>query len=167
MKIMQATGLSQKEVIDSTFDELKSLFKEESIKDFEQETYLTPLMEYGKTKEEFYCSGFVFQTETSSTEIIFTARRVVRGDFGIDYGLRWCHCGPIDSLEDFNPADHISFQNSRRWILAKPYQDQLLALGRNVPHSYMIPGDEGDRLYSPDIIHRLTVKILADRIRRI
>jgi hypothetical protein len=155
------------EVIDSTFGELKSLFKQESVKNFEQETTLTRLPEYGKTKEEFYCSGFFFQTETSEVEIIFTAKRVVRDDIGIEYGLRWCSYGAIENLDDFTPSEHISFQNSRRWVLAQPYQEQLLALGKSIPRSYKIQDEEEEELYSHEVINYLTTNILADRIKRI
>jgi len=160
-------GLNSVEVIDSTFTELESLFNKDVIKNFEQETSLTLLPEYGKTKEEFYCSGFFFRTATESVEIIFTAKRVVRDEMGIEYGLRWCSCGPIEDLEQFNPSDHIRFQNNRRWLLAKPYQEQLLALGKSVPGNYKIKDKKPEPLYTPDFIQHLIVEILADRIRNI
>lgn len=160
-------GLNSVEVIDSTLAELESLFKRDVVEDFEQETSLTLLPEYGKTKEEFLCSGFFFRTESEGLEIIFTAKRVVRDEIGIEYGLRWCSCGAIENLEEFNPSDHIRFQNNRRWVLAKPYQEQLLALGKSISSDYKIKSEEGEKLYSPKVLQHLTVDILADRIRRI
>ena len=161
------TGLTSKEVVDSTYERLETLFKNDIIKNFEKETSLTPLLEYGHTKEEFYCSGFIFRTETESSEIIFTARRVVKDDIGIEYGLRWCSCGPIEDLDSFKLEDHIGFQNTRRWVLAKPYREQLLALGENVPREYKIKAEGEEKIYSPDLVQQLVVEILVDRIRKI
>ncbi len=160
-------GLNSVEVVDSTLTELESLFNKDIVKNFEQETSLTLLPEYGKTKEEFFCSGFFFRTESENLEIIFTAKRVVRDEIGIEYGLRWCSCGAIENLDEFNPSDHIRFQNNRRWVLAKPYQEQLLALGKSLPGNYKIKGNEPEQLYAPEVIQHLIVEILADRIRNI
>lgn len=162
-----STGLTSKEVVDSTYERLEALFKNDKIKNFEKETSLTPLLEYGHTKEEFYCSGFVFQTETGNSEIIFTARRVIKDDIGIEYGLRWCPCGIIEDMGSFKLEDNISFQNTRKWVLAKPYREQLLALGKNVPGDYKDKAEGEEKRYSSDLIQYLVVKILVDRIRKI
>jgi len=164
---VKSTSLNSKEVLDSTYERLETLFKNEKIRSFEKETSLTPLLEYGQTKEEFYCSGFIFQTETGSGEIIFTARRIVKDDIGIEYGLRWCNCGPIKDLNSFKLKDHIGFQNTRRWVLAKPYKDQLLALGRSIPGDYRIKTEGENNIYSADVIQHLIVEILSERIRNI
>ena len=160
------TGLEPEKVVNSIFDRLEELFEDLTIDNFETEISLTPLLEYGQTKEEFYCSGFIFQTGSKNTEIIFTAKRVITDDIGIDYGLRWCNCGPIDDSEDFELEDYISFRSTRKWILAKPYRENLLALGRNVPKGFRLSNEDGQVLYSPDVIEHLLVKILVDRIKR-
>jgi|GEM_PF-1778684 len=167
MNMANRAGLNSVKVIDSAFKELEYLFKKNPGKEFEQETSLTLLPEYGKTKEEFFCSGFFFRTATESVEIIFTAKRVVKDEIGIKYGLRWCSCGPMENLSDFKPSDHIRFKNNRRWVLAKPYQEQLLALGKSIPGDYRIKSGERETLYDPEVITHLIVQILADRIRNI
>jgi len=164
--MMQETGIGAKEAVTSIFEKLETVFEASIDKTFEKEVSLTPLLEYGRTKEEFFCSGFTFQTDTGNGEIIFTARRVVRADFGVEYGLRWCNCGPVEEWSGFKFEDHIGFQNNRRWILAKPYQEQLLALGRPIPKEFTLRLKDNRKTYSPDIIQHLTIEILADRIKR-
>jgi len=165
--MIKSTGLKPEKVVDSTFKKLEKLFEDEITRNFEKEISLTPILEYGQTKEEFDCSGFIFQTESKSAEIIFTAKRVVTDDIGIDYGLRWCSCGPVEDLGGLKLEDYICFKSNRRWILAKPYREELLALGRNIPRNLRLKDAEGQGLYSPDVIQYLVVAILADRIKRV
>ena len=49
-------------------------------------------------------------------------------------------------------------------MLAKPKHKRLLALGRNIPSEYRLNSQEGDELYSPDVLQYLLVEILVDRI---
>ena len=159
-----SSGLKPQEVIDSTFSKLETHFQDRVIDNFEREISLTPLVEYGQTKEEFHCTGFIFQTASKTTEIIFTAKRVITDDVGVNYGLRWCSCGQIENSERLKLRDYVSFKSNRRWVLAKPKHKRLLALGRNIPSEYRLNSQEGDELYSPDVLQYLLVEILVDRI---
>ena len=158
--------LTSVNVINSIYKMLENTFQDNLIKKFEEEICLTPLSEYGKSKQEFFCRGFIFQTMSKSTEIISTAKRVIKDDFGIKYGLRWCSANPKDGIASLKLKDCVCFKNERRWILAKPYNENLLALGRDIPKEYKFKINNGRTTYSPKILQYLIVNILTDKILR-
>lgn len=163
--MLKEVKLSPERVITSCYEKLEGIFQDKKIKNFEKEISLTPVLEYGRTKEEFYCNGFIFRTERS-IEIIFTARRVISDNVGIDYGLRWCASDTTEELDSLKLDDYLCFKNERRWVLAKPYQSHLLVLGKTIPENFRKESKNGGKIYSTDLIQYLIVEILADKIIR-
>jgi len=164
-----ADKLNSEQVVDAVLSNLRKEFSELLLSQFEdKELFLTHLPEFDRSqRQKFCCSGFTYQNENKDVEVIAKAKKLIEDDVGVNLGLRWSRCSKISEVSREELEQCLCYQNERRWSIAQPQRDKLLVGGRGVPEKFLSNQSEGgERSYREEIVTYLTIKVLANRIKK-